>query len=85
MTLWADAAVFCYPYERKGPTPACTAGTDIGPGRRAATVRPDRPRRRRDRVARGNGQTEAIFRDRGGNVLATLALEILDEQIQAIR
>jgi RNA polymerase sigma-70 factor (ECF subfamily) len=32
-----------------------------------------------------NGQPGAIFRDRGGNVLTTLALDILGGQIQAIR
>jgi RNA polymerase sigma-70 factor, ECF subfamily len=32
-----------------------------------------------------NGQPGAIFRDRDGNVLATLALDVLDGQIQAIR
>jgi RNA polymerase sigma-70 factor (ECF subfamily) len=32
-----------------------------------------------------NGQPGAIFRDRGGSVLTTLALDILDGQIQAIR
>jgi hypothetical protein len=32
-----------------------------------------------------NGQPGAIFRDRDGKVLNTLALDILDGQIQAIR
>jgi RNA polymerase sigma-70 factor (ECF subfamily) len=32
-----------------------------------------------------NGQPGAIFRDRDGKVLSTLALDILDGQIQAIR
>jgi RNA polymerase sigma-70 factor (ECF subfamily) len=32
-----------------------------------------------------NGQPGAIFRDRDGKILATLALDILDGQIQAIR
>ncbi|MFY9928032.1 MAG: sigma factor-like helix-turn-helix DNA-binding protein, partial [Streptosporangiaceae bacterium] len=32
-----------------------------------------------------NGQAGAIFRDRDGKVLATVALDILDGQIQAIR
>ena len=32
-----------------------------------------------------NGQPGAIFRDRGGKVLNTLALDILDGQIQTIR
>jgi RNA polymerase sigma-70 factor, ECF subfamily len=33
----------------------------------------------------GNGRPGAIFRLRGGNVLTTLALDILDGQIQATR
>jgi RNA polymerase sigma-70 factor (ECF subfamily) len=32
-----------------------------------------------------NGQPGAIFRDRDGKVLSTLALDILDGQIQTIR
>jgi RNA polymerase sigma-70 factor, ECF subfamily len=32
-----------------------------------------------------NGQPGAIFRDRDGKVLSTLALEILDGRIQTIR
>jgi RNA polymerase sigma-70 factor (ECF subfamily) len=32
-----------------------------------------------------NGQPGAIFRDRDGKVLTTLALDILDRQIQTIR
>lgn len=32
-----------------------------------------------------NGQPGAIFRDRDGKVLHTLALEVLDGQIQTIR
>ena len=32
-----------------------------------------------------NGQPGAIFRDRDGNVLATLTLDVLDGQIQTVR
>lgn len=32
-----------------------------------------------------NGQPGAIFRDRNGKVLTTLALDVLDGQIQSIR